>query len=118
MGGGGGGYRANRPFLSPNPSHSFTHLLPSSLTGLPPPQVFLLAGRKRKRSKTANYLISSDPTNLSRGGENFIGKLRWGWEAQGSKGAMASHFLVSLCLAVSPTSDTLETSSDSGVPTC
>ncbi|XP_077015527.1 LOW QUALITY PROTEIN: tubby-related protein 1 [Tamandua tetradactyla] len=39
-------------------------------------KVFLLAGRKRKRSKTANYLISSDPTNLSRGGENFTGKLR------------------------------------------
>ncbi|XP_068817061.1 tubby-related protein 1 isoform X1 [Capricornis sumatraensis] len=39
-------------------------------------KVFLLAGRKRKRSKTANYLISTDPTNLSRGGENFIGKLR------------------------------------------
>ncbi|XP_019516371.1 PREDICTED: tubby-related protein 1 [Hipposideros armiger] len=39
-------------------------------------KVFILAGRKRKRSKTANYLISSDPTNLSRGGENFIGKLR------------------------------------------
>ncbi|XP_063669335.1 tubby-related protein 1 [Pan troglodytes] len=39
-------------------------------------KVFLLAGRKRKRSKTANYLISIDPTNLSRGGENFIGKLR------------------------------------------
>ncbi|XP_025237437.1 tubby-related protein 1 isoform X2 [Theropithecus gelada] len=39
-------------------------------------KVFLLAGRKRKRSKTANYLISSDPTNLSRAGENFIGKLR------------------------------------------
>lgn len=47
-------------------------------------KVFLLAGRKRKRSKTANYLISSDPTNLSRGGENFIGKLRWGraWGAR------------------------------------
>ncbi|XP_059099794.1 tubby-related protein 1 isoform X2 [Peromyscus eremicus] len=39
-------------------------------------KVFLLAGRKRKRSKTANYLISRDPTNLSRGGEDFIGKLR------------------------------------------
>nr|XP_020024524.1 tubby-related protein 1 isoform X1 [Castor canadensis] len=39
-------------------------------------KVFLLAGRKRKRSKTANYLISSDPTNLSRAGENFMGKLR------------------------------------------
>lgn len=40
------------------------------------PQVFLLAGRKRKKSKTSNYLISIDPTDLSRGGESFIGKLR------------------------------------------
>ncbi|KAI4876510.1 hypothetical protein NFI96_010519, partial [Prochilodus magdalenae] len=39
-------------------------------------QVFLLAGRKRKKSTTSNYLISVDPTDLSRGGENFIGKLR------------------------------------------
>ncbi|KAM9255412.1 LOW QUALITY PROTEIN: tubby-related protein 1 [Cariama cristata] len=34
-------------------------------------KVFLLAGRKRKKSKTSNYLISIDPTDLS-GGENFI----------------------------------------------
>ncbi|KAL7289908.1 hypothetical protein TKK_0016298 [Trichogramma kaykai] len=39
-------------------------------------KIFLLAGRKRKRSKTSNYLISTDPTDLSRGGEAFIGKLR------------------------------------------
>ncbi|KAM4885093.1 LOW QUALITY PROTEIN: tubby-related protein 1 [Sylvia borin] len=39
-------------------------------------KVFLLAGRKRKKSKTSNYLISIDPTDLSRGGDNFIGKLR------------------------------------------
>ncbi|KAG5849175.1 hypothetical protein ANANG_G00107190 [Anguilla anguilla] len=32
-------------------------------------RVFLLAGRKRKKSKTSNYLISIDPTDLSRGGE-------------------------------------------------
>ncbi|KAL0158798.1 hypothetical protein M9458_046874, partial [Cirrhinus mrigala] len=38
--------------------------------------VFLLAGRKRKKSATSNYLISIDATDLSRGGENFIGKLR------------------------------------------
>ncbi|XP_013908936.1 PREDICTED: tubby-related protein 1-like [Thamnophis sirtalis] len=38
-------------------------------------QIFLLAGRKRKKSKTSNYLISTDPTDLSRDGENFIGKL-------------------------------------------
>ncbi|XP_059496632.1 tubby protein-like isoform X2 [Stegostoma tigrinum] len=39
-------------------------------------KVFLMAGRKRKKSKTSNYLISTDPTNLSRTGESFIGKLR------------------------------------------
>ncbi|XP_076880088.1 tubby protein homolog isoform X1 [Brachyhypopomus gauderio] len=39
-------------------------------------KVFLLAGRKRKKSKTSNYLISVDPTDLSRGAESFIGKLR------------------------------------------
>ncbi|XP_043938734.1 tubby protein homolog isoform X2 [Protopterus annectens] len=39
-------------------------------------KIFLLAGRKRKKSKTSNYLISIDPTDLSRGGESFIGKLR------------------------------------------
>nr|CAB3267380.1 tubby-related protein 3-like [Phallusia mammillata] len=39
-------------------------------------KTFILAGRKRKRSKTSNYLISVDATDLSRGGESFIGKLR------------------------------------------
>ncbi|XP_032813938.1 tubby-related protein 3-like isoform X2 [Petromyzon marinus] len=39
-------------------------------------KVFLLAGRKRKKSKTSNYLLSTDPTNLSREGESYIGKLR------------------------------------------
>ncbi|XP_039604687.1 tubby-related protein 1 isoform X2 [Polypterus senegalus] len=39
-------------------------------------KVFLLAGRKRKKSTTSNYLISIDPTDLSRDGHNFIGKLR------------------------------------------
>ncbi|XP_012609710.2 tubby-related protein 2 isoform X1 [Microcebus murinus] len=37
---------------------------------------FLLAGRKRKRSKTSNYLISMDPIDLSRNGDYFVGKLR------------------------------------------
>ncbi|KAL4623824.1 tubby-related protein 1-like isoform X1 [Arapaima gigas] len=39
-------------------------------------KVFLLAGRKRKKSATSNYLISIDATDLSRGGENYVGKLR------------------------------------------
>ncbi|XP_023209607.1 protein king tubby 1-like isoform X3 [Centruroides sculpturatus] len=39
-------------------------------------KVFLLAARKRKKSTTSNYLISIDPTDLSRGGEAFVGKLR------------------------------------------
>ncbi|XP_061120577.1 tubby protein homolog [Syngnathus typhle] len=39
-------------------------------------RLFLMAGRKRKRSKTSNYLISTDPTNLSRDTSCYIGKLR------------------------------------------
>lgn len=39
-------------------------------------KIFLLAGRKRKKSKTSNYLISTDPTDLSREGQSYIGKLR------------------------------------------
>lgn len=39
-------------------------------------KIFLLAGRKRKKSATSNYLMSTDPTDLSRGGDSFIGKLR------------------------------------------
>ncbi|XP_069462201.1 tubby protein-like isoform X2 [Ambystoma mexicanum] len=37
---------------------------------------FLMAGRKRKKSKTSNYLISVDPSDLSRDGNSFIGKVR------------------------------------------
>ena len=39
-------------------------------------KIFLLGARKRKKSKSSNYLISVDATDLSRKGENFIGKLR------------------------------------------
>ncbi|XP_078000423.1 tubby-related protein 3-like [Glandiceps talaboti] len=39
-------------------------------------KLFLLAGRKRKKCKTANYLMSTDATDLSRSGESFSGKLR------------------------------------------
>lgn len=39
-------------------------------------KVFLLAGRKRKKSATSNYLISIDPTDLGRESETFVGKLR------------------------------------------
>ncbi len=39
-------------------------------------KIFLLAARKRKRSKTSNYLISIDPIDLGRDGDNFVGKLR------------------------------------------
>jgi len=37
---------------------------------------FLLAARKRKKSKSSNYLISLDKNDLSRDGNNFMGKLR------------------------------------------
>ncbi|GBP45080.1 Protein king tubby 1 [Eumeta japonica] len=39
-------------------------------------KVFLLAARKRKKSATSNYLISTDPTELTRQAESFAGKLR------------------------------------------
>lgn len=39
-------------------------------------KMFVLAGRKRKKSKTSNYVISCDPTDLSRDADGFIGKLR------------------------------------------
>uniref|UniRef100_A0A7M4FFA4 TUB like protein 2 n=1 Tax=Crocodylus porosus TaxID=8502 RepID=A0A7M4FFA4_CROPO len=39
-------------------------------------KLFLMAGRKRKKSKTSNYLISLDPIDLSRNGDSFIGKVR------------------------------------------
>uniref|UniRef100_A0A671L8Q7 Si:dkey-220f10.4 n=1 Tax=Sinocyclocheilus anshuiensis TaxID=1608454 RepID=A0A671L8Q7_9TELE len=39
-------------------------------------RVFLMAGRKRKKCKTSNYLISIDPTDLSRDTDSYIGKLR------------------------------------------
>lgn len=35
-----------------------------------------MAARKRKKSRTSNYLISIDPTDLSRGGDAYVGKLR------------------------------------------
>ena len=47
-------------------------------------QVFLLAARKRKKSKTSNYLISVDPTDLNRDGASFVGKLRYVMWADGA----------------------------------
>lgn len=35
-----------------------------------------MAARKRKKSRTSNYLITTDPTDLSRGGDAYVGKLR------------------------------------------
>ncbi|KAM4624506.1 tubby protein [Polymixia lowei] len=39
-------------------------------------RVFLMAGRKRKKCTTSNYLLSTDPTDLSRDTNSYIGKLR------------------------------------------
>lgn len=38
-------------------------------------KIFLLAGRKRKKSKTSNYVISCDPTDLSRQTDGYVGKI-------------------------------------------
>lgn len=37
-------------------------------------KVFLLAARKRKKSATSNYLISTDPTDLSRNADSYVGE--------------------------------------------
>lgn len=39
-------------------------------------KLFLLAARKRKKSRSSNYLISIDAKDLTREGKNFVGKLR------------------------------------------
>ncbi|CAI8000145.1 Tubby protein homolog [Geodia barretti] len=39
-------------------------------------KVFLLAARKRKKSRSSNYLLSTNQTDLSRGGDNYVAKLR------------------------------------------
>ncbi|KAI1702741.1 tub family domain-containing protein [Ditylenchus destructor] len=39
-------------------------------------RVFLLAARRRKKSATANYLISTDPTDLSRNARSYVAKVR------------------------------------------
>lgn len=39
-------------------------------------QTYIVPGRKRKKSKTSNYIISCDPTDLSRQADGFVGKLR------------------------------------------
>ncbi|KAK2720393.1 hypothetical protein QYM36_004316, partial [Artemia franciscana] len=39
-------------------------------------KIFLLAARKRKKSRTSNYAITTDPTDLARHGDSYIGKLR------------------------------------------
>lgn len=39
-------------------------------------KLFLLAARKRKKSRSSNYLVSIDAKDLTREGKNFVGKLR------------------------------------------
>jgi hypothetical protein len=46
----------------------------------------LLAARRRKKSATANYLISIDPSDLSRGGQSYAAKVR--------SNAMGTHFTI------------------------
>ncbi|PIC44199.1 hypothetical protein B9Z55_004649 [Caenorhabditis nigoni] len=49
-------------------------------------KIFLLAARKRKKSTTANYLLSTDPTNLSREGDGYCAKVR--------SNALGTHFTI------------------------
>uniref|UniRef100_A0A914E151 Tubby-like protein n=1 Tax=Acrobeloides nanus TaxID=290746 RepID=A0A914E151_9BILA len=49
-------------------------------------RIFLLAARRRKKSATANYLLSTDPTDLTRDARSFIGKVR--------SNALGTHFTI------------------------
>ena len=40
-------------------------------------RIFLLAGRKRKKCSTSTYVLSTDPTDLSRQGSSTLATLRW-----------------------------------------
>lgn len=53
------------------------HFLKMIFISLLSTKVFLMAGRKRKKCKTSNYLITTDPTNLSKDTNCYIGKLRY-----------------------------------------
>ena len=39
-------------------------------------KIFLLGARKRKKTTTSSYIISTDPTDVSRKNESFVAKLR------------------------------------------
>ena len=40
-------------------------------------RIFLLAGRKRKKCSTSTYVLSTDPTDLSRQGKSTLATLRY-----------------------------------------
>jgi tubby-related protein 1 len=40
-------------------------------------KIFLLAGRKRKKCSTSSYLLSTDPTDLSRVASSAVAKVRY-----------------------------------------
>ena len=40
-------------------------------------RIFLLAGRKRKKCSTSTYVLSTDPTDLSRQGNSTLATVRW-----------------------------------------
>ena len=42
-----------------------------------PEKVFLLAGNKKRKARSAYYTISIDPTDLSKHSNNFVAKLRY-----------------------------------------
>lgn len=50
--------------------------MPSLFLFLSSHSAIVWPGRKRKKSKTSNYIVSCDPTDLSRNADGFCGKLR------------------------------------------
>lgn len=50
--------------------------LETEIDGVAQPDRFLLAARKRMKSKSSNYLISIDQNDLARDGDGYVAKLR------------------------------------------
>ncbi|XP_061167673.1 centrosomal protein of 126 kDa-like [Saccostrea echinata] len=61
----------NGEYVDSDNVHTHQNVRDIFLIWLVTKKMCLLAGRKRKKSKTSNYLISLDPTDLSRGGKAY-----------------------------------------------
>lgn len=63
-------------YIKRNKSGPSNKLFPLYTLHLKRGDVFLMASKKRPKNKTSNYLISSEVSDLNKGSNNYVGKLR------------------------------------------